>query len=138
VAPFWSRPVGAEYGVRLETELKSEEGAVALVLSEPPSPGGTGQQEALAALRAGVPILVWQRKPHRGPELREKIAPLFNEGGLAQLPARARKLRQEAWRQEPQDREAHIGHHLTLLWDDPFRLPERVSFADDFEGEIQA
>jgi hypothetical protein len=134
--PFWSRPVGTEYPVRLEAELKADEVTAALVLSEPPVPGSIGQLEVRAALRAGVPIVIWHRTDCGAP-FREAVAALFRGEGLARLPTRARELRQQAWRQEPQHRETHLGRHLTLLWDDPDRQPEPVGAADDFEGEVR-
>lgn len=121
---YWSQPAGADYFTRLETELKGDRRTVCLVLSEPPaSPGETGQQEVEAALRAGLPVIIWHRTDCSSPAFREAVSSLVSDAGLAELPTRAKKLRHEALRLDPDLRIDHIGRHLTVLWDDPARRP---------------
>jgi hypothetical protein len=124
---YWSRPSGEDYFTRLETELKSDERVVSLILSEPPTVANrTGQQEVEAALRAGLPVIVWHRQDCTSPAFREGVTRLISDAGLAQLPARAKELRLEALRLEPKVRQDHIGRHLTVLWCDPERKPDPV------------
>lgn len=121
----WSRPAGQDYFTRLESELKSDKRVVSLVLSEPPTrPGRAGQQEVEAALRSGLPVVIWHRADCTTAEFREAVTRLISDGGLAQLPMRAKELRLEALRLEPELRDNHIGRYLTVLWDDPERRPD--------------
>jgi hypothetical protein len=39
---------------------------------------------------------------------------------------RAKELRHQALQLEPALRDGHIGHHLTILWDDPERRPDAL------------
>jgi hypothetical protein len=120
----WSQPSGADYFTRLETELKGDGRIVSLVLSEPPTmPGDTGQQEVEAALRAGLPVIIWHRADCSSEAFREAVFSLVADSGLAELPGRAKELRHQALRLEPDLRIDHIGRHLTVLWDDPARRP---------------
>ncbi|MFL6075322.1 MAG: effector-associated domain 2-containing protein [Mycobacteriales bacterium] len=122
---YWSRPSGEDYFTRLESELKSDESTVSLVLSEPPQhTGGHARKEIETALRSGLPIIIWHRGDCSSAEFRTVVSSLAAEGGLGSLPERVRKLRMQALRLEPDQRGRHIGRHLTVLWDDPERLPE--------------
>jgi hypothetical protein len=124
---YWSQPAGEDYFTRLETELKADDQVVSLVLSEPPvGPGRTGQQEAEAALRAGLPVIIWHRADCGSVDFRAAVKRLISDRGLAQLPMRAKELRLAALGLEPDQRDSHIGRHLTVLWDDPERRPEHL------------
>lgn len=124
-AAHWSHPGGDDYFTRLETELKSDTRVVSLVLSEPPTqPDQTGQQEVMAALRAGLPVIIWHRQDCTSAAFRETVMGLISDGGLAQLPNRIGELRHDALKQDPALRIGHIGRHLTVLWDDPERRPD--------------
>jgi hypothetical protein len=120
---YWSRPAGEDYQTLLETELKSDHRIALLVLSEPPHIGGAGQGEAEAALRAGLPVIIWHRLDCTERDFIDGVSELIG-AGLAQLPERARELRRQALRVDPRMRDQHIGRHLTVLWDDPERQPE--------------
>jgi hypothetical protein len=121
---LWSTPVGDDYHTRLESELKSDEFVVSLVLSEPPAAEGSGRKEVETALRSGLPVIVWHRSDCTGVAFREAVETLMANGGLAQLPLRAREFRRQALRLDPGARCRHVGRHLTVLWDDPERQPE--------------
>ncbi|WP_250007950.1 hypothetical protein [Actinoplanes sp. M2I2] len=129
---YWSHPSGKDYFTRLESELKADDRVVSLVLSEPPAQRGeTGQQEIEAALRAGLPVIIWHRGDCTSAEFREAVTSLVSDGGIGRLPLRAKELRHEALRLEPAQRDGHIGHHLTILWDDPERRPDALGAPAD-------
>ncbi|MDY7083787.1 MAG: hypothetical protein SYR96_01650 [Actinomycetota bacterium] len=129
---YWSHPGGSDYFTRLESELKADDRIVSLVLSEPPAQRGeTGQQEIEAALRAGLPVIIWHRNDCTGAEFREAVTSMVTDGGVGRLPLRAKELRHEALRLEPDQRDGHIGHHLTILWDDPERRPDALGTPAD-------
>jgi hypothetical protein len=107
--------------------LKADDRIVSLVLSEPPTRvGETGQQEVEAALRSGLPVIIWHRSDCTSLAFREAVSGLVTKGGVGHLPIRAKELRHAALRLEPALREAHVGHHLTVLWDDPERRPDSL------------
>lgn len=123
-----STPSGKDYLTRLDIDLRSDERIVSLVLSEPPiHPGSPGQQEVEAAMRAGLPVVIWHRSDCTSSAFREAVDRLTADGGLADLPQRTKQLRLDALRQEPELRDEHIGRHVTILWDDPERKPEPLS-----------
>jgi hypothetical protein len=76
-----------------------------------------------ALLEAGTPIALWVRSNDDGEQLRSVLDSLLTQGGLPQLPAAVLHLRQRA---AIEPRASHPGHHLTLLWDDPNRIPPQV------------
>jgi hypothetical protein len=134
----WSRPSGQDYFTRLESTLKEDPRVVTLILSEPPSPRSrTWRHELEAGLRAGLPVVIWHRGGPPGGEFRDALSGLISDGGVAQLPLRAKQLRQEALRLEPESRKDHIGRHLTVLWDDPERKPGPLGSAGRVAGEIR-
>jgi hypothetical protein len=75
-----------------------------------------------AVLDAKIPIILWPREQTNYPRtLQELFTELVSQHSLSQLPALIKQQRYEAL----MSRETmnHQGHHLTLLWDDPNRLP---------------
>jgi hypothetical protein len=114
----------------LEAMLKSEAGIVAMVLHQPPTPSSLGESQALAGLRAGLPILIWHRAQVADSGLRSVVAALLGGASagtdLAGLPARMTRLRQRAWSEEAGLPTHHIGHGIAVLWDDPDRQPGRI------------
>ena len=76
------------------------------------------------AVRAGVPVLLWSRRPdEQVPEAR--LPELLDQGSLADLPFNIMRLRQEA---AQSDASGHVGRRLAILWDDPTRVAETGSF----------
>ena len=73
-----------------------------------------------AAVRAGVPVLLWSREPGSRPA-DARLLRTLGEGSLRDLPAKVMNLRREAAVSEASD---HVGRHVTLLWDDPTRPVE--------------
>ncbi|WP_112470494.1 VMAP-C domain-containing protein [Streptomyces triticisoli] len=123
--PHWSRP-GREstYFFHLERELKEDQYAVCLVLSEPPGDdSGTGRREVLAGLRAGVPAMVWHRSDCSDPSFQDAIGEILQDRGLGSLVERVGKWRKEALALGPEVWNQHVGRHLAILLDDPERKP---------------
>ncbi|MBM2614720.1 caspase family protein [Actinoplanes sp. LDG1-06] len=115
----------AENPERLEAALRLDPDIVAVVLDEPPS----GQENSptagvAAALQAGVPVIVWHRDSSAHPEFRDTISKAFSDGEATGLPELVLRWRLNAVA-SPDD-PAQIGRHITLLWDDPSWLPERL------------
>ncbi|MER6632704.1 hypothetical protein ABT301_31545 [Streptomyces sp. NPDC000987] len=105
----------------LEARLSDDEHCVALVLSEPPVPTRAhSRRELQAALRSGLPVVIWHREGRSPQEFRDVIDGLLAEG-LRRFPAKVAAFRRRA---AIEDEDAtHIGRHLAVLWDDPDRKP---------------
>lgn len=72
-------------------------------------------------LDAGIPIALWPR--HCVNHLQASFDSLLSSCNLSELPKLVWKQRLEAASKRD---EHHLGHRLTLLWDDPDRLPPDV------------
>jgi hypothetical protein len=109
-------------GTALYAALKDAQEMVGAVLGQ--APGPTPRDPACDVLNtifaAGLPLVLWvRRKPDCGPAAsRAEFARLLGQEPLSLLPDRVWQLRRQAARSA--DR-GHLGHHLTLLWDDPTR-----------------
>jgi hypothetical protein len=101
-----------------------DEGPVCLLLAQTPAPD---RCPALAlALAAGIPILLWSRRPEidLGSGLRgllDDAAPL----GLSELPRRVLTFRGAG--PSPPVPAEYLANHLTLLYDDGDRIPDAES-----------
>ena len=113
-----------KWGVRYENgttfaawaaDLSGDGQFVLVVLSDPPSTD-LGRDELVAALSAGVPVILWDQRLQRSPqETMEGLRRLTADP--LRLPAELRALRVEAG-QLPE----HYGRSIALLWDDPTRV----------------
>ncbi|MGI5167469.1 trypsin-like peptidase domain-containing protein [Spirillospora sp. CA-253888] len=107
-----------------ELTLEAEYGLGALVYAAKP-----GLPYLTAALASGIPVMLWPRAAcadddHAACErrgLREELVARLRHAHPRTLPELVFKLRMEALR--ARDR-PHCGRDLTLLWDDPSRLPD--------------
>ena len=68
----------------------------------------------LVFLHAGIPLAIWKRKKIENNAQKTVGDDWFREDCLNDLFQRIKKCRQEG-----ADNESHIGHYLSLLWDDP-------------------
>jgi vWA-MoxR associated protein C-terminal domain/vWA-MoxR associated protein middle region 0 len=94
--------------------------AVCLMLSYPYETSGTSRCDGLrAALGAGLPAAVWCHSDD-STNLKSDLDELHGQGQLRHLPQRVYRARREAVMAGA----GHYGHGLTLLWDDPYRIPE--------------
>lgn len=103
-------------GVALYTRLRDAHAVLCAVLDEPPpEPPRVSKSDVLNTLLAvGVPVVAWSRGCSA-----EEFVRLLGECPLGKLPDRVRQFRQAAVGADAH----HPGRHLTLLWDDPARLP---------------
>ncbi len=77
-----------------------------------------GRDELRAALNAGIPVILWDRRAPAESVPADLIAGLL-QGDPADLRDRVRALRREA---AVASGTTHTGRHLALLWDDPNRI----------------
>ena len=77
-----------------------------------------------AAVRAGVPVVVWSRKPD-GDVPEARLPEELDEGSPTDLPLILRRLRQQA---AGSDASGHVGHRMAIIWDDPARVTETGTF----------
>ncbi|MFJ2722524.1 hypothetical protein [Streptomyces sp. NPDC087437] len=119
--------------------LLTEPQPVMVVLSDPPGgggDGGPGVDELGESLRAGVPIVVWDRRGGVDPAFRDELRELSSRKGIHRLPDALRSLRIEAGGEDPAGGgSSTLGRHAALLWDDPYRLPSGRSDAADSSAQ---
>lgn len=77
-----------------------------------------------AFLQTGTPLGLWIRQSSSQCTEQENLTELLDYC-VMELPEQVRQTRKKANIKDP---EAHIGHHLTLVWEDPARLPEVLSY----------
>lgn len=119
---YWQRPGHSHF--HLERELKEDEHAVCLVLSEPPGGDSASSRQAyVAGLRAGVPAMIWHRGGSSDTSFTEAVADIVQDRGLSGLLDRTGRWRKEALALGPEGWNDHVGRHLAILLDDPDRRP---------------
>ncbi|MGW2248604.1 VMAP-C domain-containing protein [Kitasatospora sp. NPDC001660] len=74
-----------------------------------------GHQAVKDAVREGIPVMIWRRDDTGSPA---ELHVLLGELAAAQLPALAAHV-QRRRRAASEDDRTDLGHHLTLLWDEP-------------------
>ena len=100
-------------------ELSGDSSYVVVVLSAPPD-DEVGARELRAALKAGVPAILWdQRSPQVPAVTRNRLGELTEDP--ADLPAHLRIARVEA-AQHAVAEPHHYARSVALLWDDPNRV----------------
>jgi nucleoside phosphorylase len=99
------------------TRLRADGDVAMVVLSGPPA-RSPGREELDMALRAGVPVILWDREDN---DTTEVIRDLIR-GDPSTLPARAKALRAKAAAAPLEEQLQHAGRLVVLLWDDPDRL----------------
>jgi vWA-MoxR associated protein C-terminal domain/vWA-MoxR associated protein middle region 0 len=109
----WSPRDPGETDRQLYVRLSENSLPVCLPMMSTPDAAQCGN--ILAALDAGVPVMLWSRRPDV--DLRTGLTTLLPIR-LAELPWRVLGFRREA-----EGDENHLARHLTLLWDDADRVP---------------
>jgi len=110
---------------RLYNDLIGSEHTICLGLTFMPTDHPSEGRLLSEILRAGMPIALWPRpcddvsRYTRG--IRAKIRALVSSENLSDLPRLIQAERQQAIDS------THPGNYLTLLWDDPYRLPLKLN-----------
>jgi hypothetical protein len=73
-------------------------------------------------LQSGLPLGIWGRCDLREPTNEVELERVLQACCLEQLP---HTVKQERRQSRKKDRDCHIGHHLSLLWDDPHLVPPK-------------
>lgn len=95
---------------------------VLMVLTAAPSrQPRPGADELTAALRSGLPALVWHSEAS-SEVLREVVTRLVEDGGLSDLPARTQAFRRTSFQVSGEPFDVNTVRDLVVLWDDPHRL----------------
>jgi V8-like Glu-specific endopeptidase len=76
--------------------------------------------------RTGLPIAIWVKKVLQTSDYQQHFENLL-ECSIRELPKKIKQKHQDAFRQTEPDK--HIGHHLTLLWEDPSLLPIDIDYS---------
>lgn len=115
----WLTSDQAEQPDQWYVRLTEQTAPVCLLLDSTPVPGRC--DALLAALRAGIPAVLWSRQPMA--DIKAELSILMPQTGrLRELPMRVYEFRRQAVANGA-DRQ-HLGYHLTLLWDDADRIPD--------------
>ncbi|MGY0064464.1 VMAP-C domain-containing protein [Streptomyces sp. LZ34] len=117
----------------LLARLNADQHVVALMLNAPPGASPEGSLQASAAWRAGIPVVVWDRRHPRDPDFAHQMRQKAS-GDLARLREAVKELRMEAQGIASAEREQHLGQHVVLVWDDPTRPVETGRLAGPDEG----
>jgi vWA-MoxR associated protein C-terminal domain/Effector-associated domain 2/vWA-MoxR associated protein middle region 0 len=120
----WITVAGMTDPQQLMIQLMAGTWPVCAVMAFPPPPGRVlGRDEFAAAVHAGIPVMVWCRDRRDAAAFEKEIRQLVGDHGLLKLPELVHRYRQQA--HYPNQPTSHLGRHLTLLWDDADRFPER-------------
>jgi hypothetical protein len=103
---------------RWNTALRTDPKRATVALAQAPVPHAAHMPLAMA-LRAGVPVVMWDRRDQPATDFRPTVSQLLT-GHVAELPQRVQALRVVAARSDTAD--THLGRHLAVLCDDPTRL----------------
>jgi hypothetical protein len=99
--------------------IRKEVVCLALALTSPQSPEEIRRQVLQLSILHGIPIALWSRQASTAPDdVKKSFKPLLAK--LRELPDAAREFR---WKALKAADPSHPGHHMTLLWDDPRRVP---------------
>ncbi|MBV9141891.1 MAG: helix-turn-helix transcriptional regulator [Pseudonocardiales bacterium] len=117
----FGQPTDAQERHHLDALLGDPQWVLMVLTAPPPPQPQPGADELTAALRSGLPALVWH--PEASSEaLREVVTQLIEGDGLRNLPERVQHTRRVAFRAPATPAEVNITRGLVVLWDDPGRL----------------
>ncbi|NEP52924.1 MAG: hypothetical protein F6K65_30635, partial [Moorea sp. SIO3C2] len=105
----------------LYADLEERE-AIAVKLHQPPC------ENILKVIdRTAIPVVLWLRKnDFKTINCQEAIEQLLN-CQINQLPEKVKQQRLQAF-PKAKNKQEHIGHHLALLWEDPYLLPPQIDY----------
>lgn len=115
---YVGRPTDGGERHRVDAILSDPQWIMMILATPPGEVRRPGSDELIAALRAGLPALIWHPSAP-SVDVYEIIMSLINDNGrLVDLPRQVQALRNRTFA----ERDAGIIPDLVLLWDDPFRL----------------
>lgn len=117
----FGQPADTEERHRLDAVLSDPRWVLMVLTAAPPSQPRAGTDELAAALRSGLPALVWHPQASSD-DLREVVTWLVDGDRLGDLPGRAQASRQAVFRASGAPFDLTIARDLVVLWDDPHRL----------------
>ncbi|NEO37148.1 MAG: hypothetical protein F6J90_12810 [Moorea sp. SIOASIH] len=96
--------------------------AIGVKLNHPPC------EEKLKAIdRAAIPVTLWLRQNNFTTiNCQQALDQLLN-CQINQLPEKVKQQRLQAF-PKAKNKQEHIGHHLALLWEDPYLLPPQINY----------
>lgn len=108
---------------RIDAILSSPQWTLMVLTMGPGSvpAGGSGADELTAALRAGLPALIWHSEASSD-VLREIVPRLVEGDGMSDLPGRVHAARLATFQAASEEFDAHVARDLVVLWDDPRRM----------------
>jgi len=112
-------------GRTLWDRLVSEHGlgVFCAVLEQPPVASSGQEDPFVTLLRAGIPIMLWVRTATGPKNSQAALRSVISAQEVRRIPEQVRALRRAAAIGAP---EQQHGSELTLLWDNPNRLPGRI------------
>jgi hypothetical protein len=121
---------------RLAAMLQERE-VVSMVLSQPPPAAAGPHDELSAAMRAGLPAVLWSRRTGDQDALADLVAGLTYDRDLARLPDRVHEARLAALRSDDHQEHTDVVQHLVILWDAPVRpvYLDQIPRATRLEGD---
>lgn len=117
----FGQPADTEERHRIDAVLSDPRWVLMVLTASPPNQPQAGADELVAALRSGLPALVWHPQASAD-DLREIVTWLVDGDRLGDLPGRAQTSRQAALRASGAPFDLTITRDLVVLWDDPHRL----------------
>ncbi len=117
----FGQPADTEALHRIDAVLSDPRWVLMVLTAAPPSQPRAGADELAAALRSGLPALVWHPQASSD-DLREVVTWLVDGDRLGDLPGRAQASRQAVFRASGAPFDLTIARDLVVLWDDPHRL----------------
>jgi nucleoside phosphorylase len=117
---YWGRTSAGDADLhRWNSRLRNDPDVTTVVLGHPPEQA-PGREELRSALNAGIPVILWDRRPELAPDTAQLLQRMA-QGDPTELPHQIRALRSAAAILPPDEQQRHPGRHLALLWDDPDR-----------------
>jgi hypothetical protein len=107
----------------LRSQLRSSE-IIGLKMTKAPEKIGKGSIFAVI-LETAIPVALWLRQNLPERDCQTEIDQIL-DCCIHNLPETVKNKRVEAFREPP---DTHIGHHLSLLWEDPYRLPPQIDYS---------
>lgn len=110
---------------RVEDDLKSVPEYVSIILANAPGGGGAGEAQLLAALRSGLPLIVWNRHDCSDPAFRTAAEDILSAGADLSLVSKRAREWMLASREADDDGESTSLWQMAVMFDDPTRQLDR-------------